>query len=100
MQIVIDIPEEEYNWIIKSDKTVFADVASKECMLHAIKNGTPLPKRHGALIDREELRNKYASWYNLAIDKSINAILTLELYQIEPIIPAVEGMRNDVTLSN
>ena len=44
MQLIIDIPEEEYRWIKKSDKTVFADVASKECMLHAIKNGTPLSK--------------------------------------------------------
>jgi len=59
MQIVIDIPEEEYNWIIKSDKTVFADVASKECMLHAIKNGTPLPKGHGRLIDADALLKKH-----------------------------------------
>ena len=43
IELVIKIPEEEYRWIKKSDKTVFADVASKECMLHAIKNGTPLP---------------------------------------------------------
>lgn len=55
MKIVIDIPEEEYRWIEKSDKTVFADVASKECMLHAIKNGTPLPKGHGRLIDADDL---------------------------------------------
>lgn len=42
MDIVIKISEDEYRWIKKSDKTVFADVASKECMLNAIKNGTPL----------------------------------------------------------
>jgi hypothetical protein len=41
IELVIKIPEEEYRWIKKSDKTVFADVASKECMLHAIKTGTP-----------------------------------------------------------
>ena len=55
MQIVIDIPEEEYRWIKKSDETVFANVASKECMLHAIRNGTPLPKGHGRLIDAADL---------------------------------------------
>ena len=43
IELVIRIPEEEYRWIMKSDKTVFRDVASKECMLHAIKNGIPLP---------------------------------------------------------
>lgn len=51
IELVIKVPEEEYRWIMKSEKTVFADVASKECMLHAIKNGTPLPKGHGRLID-------------------------------------------------
>ena len=42
MQLVIEIHEEEYRRIIKSDETVFANVASKEGMLYAIKNGTPL----------------------------------------------------------
>lgn len=55
IELVIKIPEEEYRWIKKSDKTVFADVASKECMLHAIKNGTPLPKGHGNLKDMGNL---------------------------------------------
>lgn len=56
MEIVIDIPEEEYRWIKKSDKSSFADVASKECMLHAIKNGTPLPREHGDLKDMGNLQ--------------------------------------------
>ena len=55
MKLVIEMPEEEYRWIKGSDETVFADVASKECMLHAIKNGTPLPKRHGRLIDADAI---------------------------------------------
>ena len=96
MQIVIDIPKEAYELL----KNEGVDWLGAEHILNAVANGTPLPKGHGALIDREELRNKYASWYNLAIDKSINAILTLELYQIDPIIPADGGMRNDGTLSN
>jgi len=58
IELVIKIPEEEYRWIKESDKTVFADVASKECMLHAIKTGTPLPKGHGDLIDRRELKKE------------------------------------------
>lgn len=59
IELVIKIPDEEYRWIKGSDKTVFADVASKECMLHAIKNGTPLPKGHGELIDRDYLREDF-----------------------------------------
>lgn len=55
IELVIKIPEEEYRWIKQSDKNVFADVASKECMLHAIKTGTPLPKCHGRLIDVNEI---------------------------------------------
>lgn len=42
MKLIIDIPDEEYRWIKKSDNTIFADISEKECMLHAIKNGTPL----------------------------------------------------------
>ena len=55
VELVIKIPEEEYRWIKKSDKTVFADVASKECMLHAIKNGKLLLKGHGRLIDVNDI---------------------------------------------
>ena len=58
IELVVKIPEEEYRWIIKSDETVFASIASKECMLHAIKNGTPLPKRHGKLFDENELKKE------------------------------------------
>ena len=49
MQIVIDIPEKIYN-----------DIKSKNehgLIFNAVKNGTPLPKNHGDLIDRNELLN-------------------------------------------
>ena len=48
MQIVIDIPEEEYEGMVNSE----------DCGLHtltrAIANGTPLPKGHGRLIDIDD----------------------------------------------
>ena len=50
IELIIKISEEEYRWIKKSDDSIFADIAEKECMLHAIKNGTPLPEKHGRLI--------------------------------------------------
>lgn len=66
IELVIKIPEEEYRWIMKSDKTVFADVASKECMLHAIKNGTLLSKGHGDLVDRNAINSRfYDIWKEL-----------------------------------
>ena len=47
MQIVIDIPEEEYK-LIKYN--------TAECIAEqVIKNGTPLPKGHGRLIDADAL---------------------------------------------
>ena len=84
MKIVIDIPEESYKLL----KDEGVDWLGAEHILDAVANGTPLPKRHGDLIDREELINKYAGWYNLVTDKSIKAVSVSELYQIEPIIPA------------
>lgn len=50
MQIVIDIPEEKYKSIC--DHYYF--MHENEIMF-AIKNGTPLPKGHGALKDADKL---------------------------------------------
>lgn len=58
MQIVIDIPEEDYNFIKdlqfynserRSGKTIEKNI------INGIKNGTPLPKGHGRLIDGDVL---------------------------------------------
>jgi hypothetical protein len=61
VNVVIEIPEEEYRIILLSDKTAMSEFASKEAMMYAIKNGTPLPKGHGDLIDRNELAVDYTS---------------------------------------
>ena len=45
MKIVIDIPEDVYKKIV-ADKYAIYDK-----MFYSIKNGTPLPKGHGDLID-------------------------------------------------
>ena len=42
MKILIDIPDNEYNLIMGSDKTCNANSCSKELMMHAIKNGTAI----------------------------------------------------------
>lgn len=51
MQIVIDIPDRIYK-IVQNDVLNLLDEARVE---EAIKNGTPLPKGHGRLIDADEL---------------------------------------------
>lgn len=43
MKLVIDIPDNEYKTILRSDETWAASCASKECMMYVIKTGTPLP---------------------------------------------------------
>ena len=48
MQIVIDIPEDEYQNILLTGKANF-------CVVNAIEAGTPLPKGHGRLIDADEI---------------------------------------------
>lgn len=54
VEVVIKLPEEEYDRIMKSDETVFADAASKECMLDAIKNGIRLAPGHGKMGDLDK----------------------------------------------
>lgn len=52
MQVLIEIPDEEYKKISNSNPS-YADDFS---IYYAIKNGIPLPKGHGRLIDDERLK--------------------------------------------
>ena len=60
MRLMIDIPEEDYEYIKNSNDMNF----------NAIKNGIPLPKGHGDLIDRKALLNRpyekggFVEWYD------------------------------------
>ena len=51
MQIVIDIPKEDYIKISNSNPN-YADDFN---LYYAIKNGTVLPEKHGRLIDADAL---------------------------------------------
>jgi hypothetical protein len=78
MQIVIDIPEEEYN-IIKNSNAPMSWVE------HLIANGIPLPKGHGKLGDLGALSDYF--WDNrskLYTHKDLQIILD----NAEAIIPA------------
>ena len=51
MQIVIDIPDEVKAKI--DDNINACDLDIYDCVIIAVKNGTPLPKGHGRLIDAD-----------------------------------------------
>jgi hypothetical protein len=57
MQIVIDIPEEIYKDIVKNG---FIYDEDNEIVTHVIKNGIPLPKGHGKLIDADAVDIRYS----------------------------------------
>ena len=55
MQIVIDIPENLYKATVNG-----LDANGIWDLRLAVKNGTPLPKGHGRLIDADRLRSMYS----------------------------------------
>lgn len=61
MQIVIDIPEEEYQNYLKMRPSYPEGVF---CYIKAIQNGTPLPKEYGTLKDTDKLIKKINSFKN------------------------------------
>ena len=56
MQIMIDIPEYYY----KTIKEIPAEYSTADMLI--IKNGTPLPKGHGRLIDADEVLKAMNTW--------------------------------------
>lgn len=55
MQVVIDIPEEQYITLNAKSQEEVLTVIDISLLIKAIKNGTPLSKGHGDLIDRSKL---------------------------------------------
>ena len=49
MKIVIDISDQKYKWIVENPQTYTGELNN------AIRNGTPLPKHHGRLIDADKI---------------------------------------------
>lgn len=58
VELVIKIPERIYNTIMSTQSYIFGFSSEKSLSaetLKAIRTGIPLPKGHGALIDKSEL---------------------------------------------
>lgn len=74
MQIIIDIHEKDYHSVMYSNHVPYG-------VVYAIKNGTPLPKGHGDLVDFDRLCEEYWDGNYMEIHKD-------DLSNIKPIIEA------------
>jgi hypothetical protein len=96
MKIVIDIPEEDWKFLKESDGCRWSGA-----IIEGIINGTPLPKGHGNLIQREDaetiFRNARMALYKQSRTEQIKDLQTREsmllnaeqfVHLIKPIIEA------------
>lgn len=78
MEIVIKIPDKVYKFVqntsfVENENTLFKQTSDERLktlflfdILDAIKDGTPLPKHHGDLVDRDDINCKfYDIWKEL-----------------------------------
>ena len=94
MQILIDIPEDFYEALKKTDEMSSGLHSEKTLMsviYSAVAKGTPLPEGHGDLIDKNKLSKKKQYLFktdNGAFPKSEWFIKADDLFSAEAIIPA------------
>ena len=83
MQIVIDIPEEDYQNLKAKDKfdDMYLNYYEK-----LIVNGTPLPKGHGDLKDMDDIYEALEGW-----NDDTGWIVDAIDFQTETIVKADEG---------
>lgn len=82
MQIVIDISEEEYEWVKRANRQTTP--LDRWCV-KAIANGTPLPEHHGRLIDADKLLYEDIE----SIDG--NTYMCVNAYDVEHAPTIIEG---------
>lgn len=82
MEIVIKIPDKLYETIISDEYGVH-----QGCIYDIIRNGTPLPKGHGRLIDADAFESR--CMFDSSIKGMEDVIYALSGY--EPIIEADKG---------
>lgn len=95
MQIVINVPEEQYKWI-KSHKGV-TDFEITQMLYNRVRKGTPLPKGHGELFDKTEILRflkcpKYENceWKNCF---DCNESRCINLNNVNDLVPIIEADR-------
>lgn len=80
MQIVIDIPEDNYYDALQYAE-LKVNTEFENLMISAIQDGTPLPKGHGRLIDGDYLYKKFVA--NKCLDSLVLQFIKDELTIIE-----------------
>ena len=95
MQIVIDIPDG-----YRLDKIENGSIAA-QMILNATKNGTPLPKGHGRLIDAEELTDRLealsADEWNESVGASKGLDFAIEITDDAPTVLEADKESTDAT---
>ena len=86
MEVVIKIPDEAYELL--KNKPTLDNIAES-----IIANGTPLPKGHGDLIDRDKLSHIYRQMSYCST--APNFIWVSELMKVTPIIEADKESDNE-----
>ena len=84
MQIVIDIPEYDYRQI----KECYEKNDTVEATYSYIYHGTPLPKGHGDLIDRNDLDITTITTDDYSGNEVIDVVLKEDIDDASPIIEA------------
>lgn len=91
MKIVIDIPQ----YIYEHAKEQSEDSNDEWDVMRAIANGTPLPKGHGDLIDKEKLKGNINGWYDFMKDICKQPYMTLKqeeiIGKIDMMTPIIEA---------
>ena len=87
MKLIIDIPDKKYNEIKEFP------LCYTEEVFEQIRKGTPLPKGHGDLIDRDEFHQTLENIYIRGNDKWFNWLqkACLRLAEAPTIIEADKG---------
>ena len=85
MKVVVDIDENIYHRFVNG----FVDEDDAVLIENLFKNGTPLPKGHGRLIDADKFQEyAYKRYFNGRIDDRKIAFINLMLSSFPTIIEA------------
>lgn len=96
MEIVIDIPEEQYEYI-KGLYKACTDYRTTLMLYDAVRNGAPLPKGHGRLIDADELQRTYCDdncGQRKCVDAMDRCVFISAVLESQTIVEA-EGRKNE-----
>lgn len=81
MKLVIDIPESTYKVFKNLNEIIGILVYEKDILtlIKAVKNGTPLPKGHGRLVDMSEVIVKLMQYFvgNKTLEQCLDEVHTV-----------------------